>query len=407
MAPHDLSFQPENLIPTVVFSPEKGILTAEDKKKLGNSVSIPPRDNLVLCRACGWTAYNECTSSYLPRLRVFHTRANSGLWVMGNDYVMWDRIRTPRTQNDYMTVKFLQERGTRHIPLVEEMYRFGKDDSEFQFTIMSRAKGVPLMTIWEDLSADIKKGYAQQMIAALRELRQFTSPVPCRVDGSTLWDNIIGQCSPGTCKTIEKTKEEWFSGMAAELRYGLSKRLQTEDKNIIDAALQDIIDKFPDNAPYVLTHGDLNMGNIIVNEGKIEAIIDWELAGYYPWWVERWASRQRAGNGSFELFDMVWPELNPDLDNDQFRAKVSVRVGAAIEAWGSCDIAHTESHDVWMRPPFCECKPYAGLISRRFWGAELRHTIGKQNKAWDRNTLEEATEEAKLYTRLNEPKAGS
>jgi hypothetical protein len=113
------------------------------------ATSIPPRDNLVLCRACGWTAYNECTSSYLPRLRVFHTRANSGLWVMGNDYVVWDRIRTPRTQNDYMTVRFLQEKGTKNIPLVKlkEMYQFSKDDSEFQFTIMSRAKGVPLMTI--------------------------------------------------------------------------------------------------------------------------------------------------------------------------------------------------------------------------------------------------------------------
>jgi hypothetical protein len=287
MAPHDLSFQPEDLIPTVVFSPERGILTAKDKNKLGNSVSIPPRDNLVLCRACGWTAYNECTSSYLPRLRVFHTRGNSGLWVMGNDYVVWDRIRTPRTQNDYMTVKFLQEKGTKNISLVKEMYRFGKNDSEFQFTIMSRAKGVPLMTIWGGLSAEVKKGYAEQVIAALRELRQFTSPVPCRVDGSTLWDNIIGQCSPGACKTIEKTKEEWFNGMAAELRYGLSKRLQTEDKNIIDAALQDIIDKFPDNAPYVLTHGDLNMGSIIVNEGEIEAIIDWEVAGYYPSLVGR------------------------------------------------------------------------------------------------------------------------
>jgi hypothetical protein len=397
MAPHDISFQPEDLIPNVVFSPENGILTPEDRKKLGNPLPQPGIDNPVLCRACGWTAYNECCSSYLPRLRIFHTRANGGLWVMGNDYVMWDRIRTPRSQNDYMTVKFLQERGTKNIPLVEEMYQFGKDESEFQFTIMSRAKGVPLINIWEGLSADVKKGYAQQMIVALRELRQFTSPVPCRVDGSTLWDNIIGQCWAGECKTIEKSKEEWFNGMAAELRYGLSKRLKTEDKNIIDAALQDIIDSFPDNAPYVLTHADLNMGNIVVHEGKIEAIIDWELAGYYPWWVERWACRQRSGNGSFELFDMVWSELNPDLDDKEFREKVFVPVQRAESAWGSCDIEHTESHDIWLRPPFCECKPYAGNIHKARWDAELRHTIGKQNKTFGRYTLEEKMEEAKLH----------
>jgi hypothetical protein len=398
MAPHDLSFQPEDLIPNIVFSPEKGILTAEDRKKLGNPLRIPPIDNPVLCRACGWTAYNECCSSYLPRLRIFHTRTNDGLWVMGNDYVMWDRIRTPRRQNDYMTVKFLQEKGTKNIPLVEEMYQFGKEDSKFQFTIMSRAKGVPLINIWESLSEDVKKGYAQQMIVALRELRQFTSPIPCRVDGSTLWDNIIGQCPVGECKTIEKTKEEWFDGMAADLRYGLSNRLKTEDKNIIDAALQDIMDRFPDNAPYVLTHADLNMGNIVVHEGKIEAIIDWEVAGYYPWWVERWACRQRSGNGSFELFDMVWSELNPDLDDNEFSEKVFEPVVDATAAWGSCDIEHTESHDIWLRPPFCECKPYAGIIQKSRWGAaELRHTIGKQNKTFGRYTLEEKMEEAKLY----------
>jgi hypothetical protein len=144
MAPYDISFQPEALIPNIVFSPERSILTAEDRKRIGNSVSIPPLDNPVLCRACGWTAYNEC-SSYLPRLRVFHTRANSGLWLMGNDYVVWDRIRTPRTQNDYMTVKFLHEKGTKNIPLVKEMYQLGKNDTEFQSTIMSRAKGLPLI----------------------------------------------------------------------------------------------------------------------------------------------------------------------------------------------------------------------------------------------------------------------
>jgi hypothetical protein len=131
MSEFDLSFQPENLIPTVIFSQEKEILTAEDRKKLRIVVSIPPVDNPVLCRACGWTAYHEGTSSYLSRLRVFHTRGNSGLLVMQNDYVMWDHIRTPRTQNVYMTVKFLQEKGTKNIPLLEEMYKFGKDDSEF------------------------------------------------------------------------------------------------------------------------------------------------------------------------------------------------------------------------------------------------------------------------------------
>lgn len=34
--------------------------------------------------------------------------------------------------------------------------------------------------------------------------------------------------------------------------------------------------------PPVFTHGDLNPFNIIVRNGKIEAIIDWKFAGWLP-----------------------------------------------------------------------------------------------------------------------------
>lgn len=43
------------------------------------------------------------------------------------------------------------------------------------------------------------------------------------------------------------------------------------------------------NGPWpalVFTHGDLNPGNIIVHDGKIVGIIDWEFAGWYPHYRE-------------------------------------------------------------------------------------------------------------------------
>ena len=185
------------------------------------------------------------------------------------------------------------------------------------------------------MSQEEKQGYAQQVIAALRELRQFTLPVPRRVDGSSLWDNIIGQCAGAqNRKNIGKTKEEWFWNMDEELRVGLSRNLKTEDKDIIEARLQELKGNFPDGAPYVLTHAYLNSSNIIVNDGKIETIIDWELAGYSPWWVERWASLTRAiSEAADELFDMVWAELDPDLDRVQFIQKVAERVTPVSSAW--------------------------------------------------------------------------
>jgi hypothetical protein len=72
----DLTFQPKELIPEVVFKPAGMELSAEDTKTLegvrhGKANSVPK----LLCRACGWTTYNELTCSYLPRLRVFDSNA--------------------------------------------------------------------------------------------------------------------------------------------------------------------------------------------------------------------------------------------------------------------------------------------------------------------------------------------
>lgn len=37
---------------------------------------------------------------------------------------------------------------------------------------------------------------------------------------------------------------------------------------------------------YVLTHCDLNLGNIMVKDGALVGILDWEFAAYYPIWYE-------------------------------------------------------------------------------------------------------------------------
>jgi hypothetical protein len=166
-----------------------------------------------------------------------------------------------------------------------------------------------------------------------------------------------------------------------------------KDKDAIEAKLKLIHDNFPDGAPYVLTHSDLNFGNIIVNNGKIEAIIDWELAGYYPWWVERWGSLERANHpGADELFDMVWAELDPGLSRVEFREKVAQPVYAVQSIYNQCSVTHTESHDIWMRPRWCECKPFGGRINRKDWDSELEHSIALESKTLDRFTLAEHLE---------------
>ncbi|KAJ4286319.1 hypothetical protein N0V90_013353 [Kalmusia sp. IMI 367209] len=290
-----------------------------------------------------------------------------GLWLMGNDWMLWDRPSGVDQGNDYMTWQFLKDQESRKIPLVKEMRQIGEATDPFQFTLMSRAKGVPLDTVWRQSSQEEKQGYAKQVTEALRELRQFTSPVPQRVDGGPLWDFIIGRCHRGKCKHIGKTTEEWFDNMAEELICGLSDWKKPKDEATIEAEakLQTLKENFPDGAPYVLTHADLNFSNIIVHDGKIEAFIDWELSGV----------------DSDELWDIVWAELCPELDDEEFINKVFKAVTPVQNAYKACPITHSEANDYWLRPAFCECKPYGGDIARKDWDAELKHSVDYEMKA--------------------------
>ena len=42
----------------------------------------------------------------------------------------------------------------------------------------------------------------------------------------------------------------------------------------------------PPAIPYTFTHGDLANVNIMVQDGNLTGIIDWEASGYFPAWWE-------------------------------------------------------------------------------------------------------------------------
>ncbi|GLA56999.1 hypothetical protein AtubIFM56815_006019 [Aspergillus tubingensis] len=44
--------------------------------------------------------------------------------------------------------------------------------------------------------------------------------------------------------------------------------------------------RMPPATPYTFTHGDLSYGNIMVKDGSVTGIIDWETAAYMPVWCE-------------------------------------------------------------------------------------------------------------------------
>jgi len=96
--------------------------------------------------------------------------------------------------NDYITQEFLRNQPSLDIPLIKEMQKLSAPADKIDLTLMSRAQGVGLDTIWHTLSTEQKLDYKDQLGYAIKQWRQFMSPVAKKVNGDILDDCIIGNC---------------------------------------------------------------------------------------------------------------------------------------------------------------------------------------------------------------------
>jgi hypothetical protein len=77
-------------------------------------------------------------------------------------------------------------------PAREEMRKLSAPTDKVELTLMSRAKGLGLDTIWHTLSLEQRSSYKDQLGDAIKKWRQFTSPMAQKVNGDLLDDCLIG-----------------------------------------------------------------------------------------------------------------------------------------------------------------------------------------------------------------------
>lgn len=377
---------PEKLYKNLIYyDPELG-LPPESRKQLkdvrgmGTIYKGVNHAEDELCWSCGWTVYNQMTSGYGSRIRIFHTNGTTGIWEVGSRWLIRDKPNDTSLGSDFITQEFLRNQPNLDIPLIKEMRKLSAPTDKVDLTLMSRARGVGLDTIWDSLSLEQKKNYANQLGNALEQWRQFESPTAKKVDGGPMEDCLVGNClrrTAPTCKKIGRTRDEWFEILEKDLRFGLSRQYKTEDPLIIDVKYKELKKNFPKSEPYVLTHGDLNLTNIIVKDDKIEAIVDWEYSGYLPWWAERWLSLWNGENSAREFFDLLWADHGSGIPDATFRKKISHNVGPVLEAWDQCRFytEHKGSEIRWLRLGFCECKPWGGWFKWSDLGNVPEHNL--------------------------------
>ena len=90
----------------------------------------------------------------------------------------------------------------------------------------------------------------------------------------------------------------------------------------IDAWLKERKDKTPDSAPFVLSYRNLNFSNIMVYDRQLEVNLDWDDAGYHPWWVEMYKTSHKLLYPKTPMqafWKRVWGHLYPKMNEEDMK----------------------------------------------------------------------------------------
>ncbi|XEV07518.1 hypothetical protein FSHL1_012805 [Fusarium sambucinum] len=175
-------------------------------------------------------------------------------------------------------------------------------------TTMDYIQGETLKTLWPDMSLEQKKDMAQQIRQIVEKMRSITPPASYigACDGTGIRDTRVHftyHSSPCHDESPpchdEKAFNEYLLSALYEttpplVREAFSRRLRTGHR-------------------VVFSHYNLAPRNILVKEGKIQELVDWEDAGWYPEYWEYVKFFHHNFDNDFKQYAVdIFPELYHD-----------------------------------------------------------------------------------------------
>lgn len=144
--------------------------------------------------------------------------------------------------------------------------------------VSERVPGVPLEDVWLDLSTAERSSIKAQLRVQFERMRQCTQPFIGRINSQEVPNLFALFANTTTCGPFqdEKSFDSWcFNRLLTRnpiARFKWQKKLASERRN--------------SSGGFVLTHGDLSPANIMVDNGIVTGIIDWDRSGFYPEYAE-------------------------------------------------------------------------------------------------------------------------
>ncbi|KAI9652035.1 MAG: hypothetical protein M1829_001972 [Trizodia sp. TS-e1964] len=199
------------------------------------------------------------------------------------------------------------------VPILHDAYI---DEEGKGYIRMSKLAGEPLSKHWIHMSDCERQSITKQLARHFREWRKIRGSFLGAVDAGPCPDSIFGHAHGFSANQTPSygpysNRREFCAGVVEALRNSRPKGKvdsldqQTVERIVADAAnisLDDSCDDDDDTdtAGFVLTHGDLHMGNVLVLDGRVRGIVDWSEAGYSIKERENLETKCRSGKASWK-----------------------------------------------------------------------------------------------------------
>src|SRR3569833_495851 len=190
------------------------------------------------------------------------------------------------------------------IPVPEVHSVYTDDATGHVRIVMEFIEGDQLDKVWDGFCDEEKQAVIGQLRCHFEELRKIKSVFIGSVDG-TACEGLLFEDRPGAYGPYQTE---------AAFNEGLIEALHDSDSGPWASMVFDMIRNIMKAHEIVLTHGDFDPRNILVQGSKVVAILDWELAGFYPdYWEYCKALRRPDWNSGWSKEKAVDRILRPCL----------------------------------------------------------------------------------------------
>ncbi|KAG5990811.1 hypothetical protein E4U52_004226 [Claviceps spartinae] len=177
--------------------------------------------------------------------------------------------RYPMLANEFASLQLV--RRHTNVPVPSALDLVSDSENSYSYLLTTTVRGVPLGRCIDTLSHD----EVTTLVGDLQECLSKLRAIPKEVAPKYAITNALGKaCYDGrliTGSNYDEARGDFFGPFVDEDDFNDTLRC---------GALPNVVHSSGHET--VLTHGDLNMRNIMMHNGRLSGIIDWETCGWYP-----------------------------------------------------------------------------------------------------------------------------